>query len=149
VEHVRSAARCADCEVELVELHELEARAEAEELPAAAELSCVRVAPLPWIRALSGGLEQLGIAHRVEPATPEDAPEHQSADAFGDAQLFGLYVEHEQTAAAQELDGGIAAQVLPGEAPSLDEGEEAACPACGTPLEPDSVECPDCGLVLG
>lgn len=146
---MRGAARCADCDVDLVEVHELEAETAGEELPPAAELSCVRVAPLPWIRALSGGLEQQGISHRVEPATPDDAPEHQNADAFGDAQLFGLYVEPAHAAAARELDGGIAAQVLPEEAPPLDEGEEAACPACSSPLEPDSVECPDCGLVLG
>jgi hypothetical protein len=149
IEHVQSANRCADCDVELVWLDELAPEAAPVDLPPASELECVRVAPLPWIRVLSDGLEQEGVAHRVEPATPEDAPEGQSAAVFGDVQLFGLYVEHENIAGARELDSGIAAQVLPDEAPPLDEGEEEACPACSTPLGPNAVECPDCGLVLG
>lgn len=149
VEHVQSASRCADCDVELVWPGDLLPEAELADLPPASELECVRVAPLAWIRVLSEGLEQEGVAHRVEPATPEDAPEGQSAAVFGDAQLFGLYVEDVNTAAARVLDSGIAAQVLPDEAPPLDEGEEETCPACGTSLEVNAVECPDCGLVLG
>lgn len=149
VEHVRSATRCADCDVELVWPGELSAEEEPVDLPPASELACVRVAPLAWIRALSDGLAQRGVAHRVEAATEDDAPEGQSAAVFGDAQLFGLYVEEQSSAEARELDSRIADQVLPGEAPSLEEGEEAACPACSTPLAPDAVECPDCGLVLG
>jgi hypothetical protein len=149
VEHVQSATRCADCDVELVQPEELSAEAPRVDLPPASELEIVRVAPLPWIRALSDGLEQRGIPHRVEPATPEDAPEGQSAAVFGDAQLFGLYIEPPEAAAAREIDGGIAARVLPDEAPPLEEGEDEVCPACSSPLASDAVECPDCGLVLG
>ena len=147
VEHVQSATRCADCDVELVQAGDLQA--EPVDLPAASGLECVRVAPLAWIRALSDALEQRGVAHRVEPATAEDAPEGQGAAVFGDVQLFGLYVDDENATPARELDSRIAAQVLPEQAPSLDEGEEEVCPACSSPLEADAVECPDCGLVLG
>jgi hypothetical protein len=148
-EHVASAIRCADCDVDLVEAGELPADDAPVDLPPASELACVRVAPLPWIRALSDGLAERGVAHRVEAATDGDVPEGQSAAVFGDAQLFGLYVEEHSAAEARELDSGIAHQVLPGEAPSLEEGEETACPACGTALAADAVECADCGLVLG
>jgi hypothetical protein len=64
-------------------------------------------------------------------------------------QLFGLYVQSEHAPPARELDGTIAAQLLPEEAPPLDEGEEEACPACGTALAADAIECPDCGLSFG
>jgi hypothetical protein len=109
----------------------------------------VRVAPIAWIRALSGALQQGGVAHRVEPATAEDAPRGQRADGFGDVQLFGLYVQSEHAPPTRELDGSIAAQLLPEEAPALAEDEEEACPACGTALTSEATECPDCGLQFG
>jgi hypothetical protein len=149
-EYTRVATRCLDCDVDLVDADAL--AAEDEELqafPPASELECVRVAPIHWIRALSGALQQGGVGHRVEPATAEDAPEGQRPDVFGDVQLFGLYVESAHAPPARELDGTIAAQLLPEEAPALDEGEEEACPACGTVLTPDAIECPDCGLSFG
>ena len=93
VEHTRSVTHCADCAVELVTPDAIEAvEAAVAEFPPAAELDCVRVAPLPWIRALSEGLERDGIPHRVEPAREEDAPTGQDAGIFDGAQLFGLYV---------------------------------------------------------
>ena len=122
---------------------------EREAFPPASELECVRVAPIEWIRALSGALQQGGVAHRVEPATAEEAPEGQRPDVFGDAQLFGLYVESAHAPPARELDGTIAARLLPEEAPALAQGEEEACPACGTALTPEAIECPDCGLLFG
>ena len=75
VEHVQQATRCADCDVELVQPEDLPAEDELVDLPPAGELACVRVAPLQWIRALSDGLEQHGVPHRIETARPEDAPE--------------------------------------------------------------------------
>jgi hypothetical protein len=89
------------------------------------------------------------VAHRVEPASADDAPEGQRPDVFGDVQLFGLYVEGERAAPARELDATIAARLLPEEAPALAEDEEEACPACGTALTSDAIECPDCGLQFG
>jgi hypothetical protein len=148
-EYTRIATRCIDCDVDLVEAHALPPVEELEAFPPASELECVRVAPMAWIRALSGALQRGGITHRVEPATSQHAPEGQRPDVFGDVQLFGLYVRSEHVPPARELDGTIAAQLLPEEAPPLDEGEEESCPACGAALTSDAIECPDCGLSFG
>jgi hypothetical protein len=149
-EYMLVAARCADCDVDLVDASALAAEDAAREaFPPASELECVRVAPIGWIRALSEALQERGVAHRVEPASAADAPDGQSPDVFGTAQLFGLYVQSEQVPPARDIDGSIAAQVLPEAAPALDEGEQEACPACGTALATNATECPDCGLVLG
>jgi hypothetical protein len=149
-EYMPVATRCADCDVDLVHGDALVAEQEhLEAFPPASELECVRVAPIAWIHALSEALQQRGVAHRVEPATAEDAPDGQRPDVFGDTQLFGLYVQSEHAPLARDLDGSVAARVLPEEAPNLAEGEEEACPACGTALTPDAVECPDCGLDFG
>ena len=149
-EYTRIATRCLDCDVELVEADALPPESEqAEVFPPASELECVRVAPIDWIRSLSGALQQGGVPHRVEPTSAEDAPEGQRPDVFGEAQLFGLYVEHEQVPPVRELDALIAARLLPEEAPALAEGEEETCPACGTALTPDAIECPECGLSFG
>jgi hypothetical protein len=149
-EYTLIATRCADCDVLLVHADELALEEEEiEAFPPASELECVRVAPIAWIRALSQALQEGGVGHRVEPARVEDAPEGQRPEVFGDVQLFGLYVRGEHASTARELDGSIAAQVLPEEAPALAEGEEEACPACGTALAADVTECPDCGLRLG
>ena len=149
-EHTLSVTHCADCGVELVTPDSIAAaEVEAAEFPPASELDCVRVAPLPWVRVLSDGLEQRGVAHRVEPAREEDAPEGQNAEIFAGAQLFGLYVRANDVVAAREFDETIAAQLLPDEAPTLAEGEEENCPACGSSLAADVVECAECGLMLG
>ncbi len=146
-EYTLVASRCVDCEVDLVHGDELALdEEELEAFPPASDLECVRVAPIAWIRALSEALQQGGVIHRVEPASAADAPEGQRPDVFGDVQLFGLYVRIEHASAARELDDSIAAQVLPEEAPGLEEGEEETCPACGTGLAADAIECPDCGL---
>jgi hypothetical protein len=149
-EHTLSVTHCADCGVELVSPAAIAAvEAEVAEFPPASELDCVRVAPLAWVRALSEGLERGGVAHRVEPAREEDAPDGQEASIFDGAQLFGLYVRNNDAAAARELDKSIAVQLLPDEAPPLAEGEEENCPACGSALAADVVECGECGLRLG
>ena len=149
-EYTLAATRCADCDVYLVDGSEFAVEEEElESFPPASELECVRVAPLPWIRALSEALQQGGVVHRVEPGSADAAPEGQRPEVFGDVQLFGLYVRIEHFPAAREIDVSIAAQVLPEEAPSVEEGEEETCPACGTGLAVDVIECPDCGLRLG
>jgi hypothetical protein len=148
-EYTLMASRCIDCDVDLVDASALPDEEELEAFPPASELECVRVAPLAWIRAFSGALQREGVGHRVEPATAADAPEGQRPDVFGGVQLFALYVRSEHAPPARELDASIAAQLLPEEAPPLAEGEEEACPACGTALTSDAVECPDCGLSFG
>lgn len=150
-EYTPTTERCAECDVALVGAGELpdEPEPEAFEFPEAADLCCVRVAPLPWIRALSNALEEREVPHRVEPATADAAPEGQRPELFGDVDLFGLYVLDDDVAGAGELDALIAQQVLPDEAPDVGEGEAEACPACGAALAHDAVECGDCGLPFG
>jgi len=149
-EYMLVATRCADCDVDLVDAQALAAQdKERKPFPPASELECVRVAPIGWIHALSQALQERGVAHRVEAASAEDAPDDQSPEVFGDARLFGLYVENEHVGPAREIDLSIAAHVLPEEAPPLEEGEAEACPACGAALAANTTECPDCGLVLG
>lgn len=143
-----TAEVCVDCDVALVHAETLAADARAlAEFPPASELECVRVAPFAWMELLAQELQERGVTLRVERARAEDAPDGQNAEIFGDiAQLFGLYVRAEDLALARELDGSIAAQLIPDESPALAEGEEDACPGCGAVLGPDAVECPDCGL---
>ena len=144
-EYTLAVTTCAKCGVALVAPSQLPDEPVAEEMPPASELECVRVAPIPWIQALSGALEELGVAHRVEPATREDAPEGQNAD-FGDASLFGLYVAEAAVAAVRELDAQIEALMVPQEGEALAEGESDQCPACGSEIAADALECSDCGL---
>ena len=150
VEYRPEAEVCADCRVPLVHADAAPAGDELRDFPPAAELECVRVAPVAWMEALAQGLQERGVTLRVERAMAEDAPEGQRADVFGDiAQLFGLYVRGEDLALARELDASIAAQLVPDEAEPLAEGETEACPACGTALPADALECADCGLSFG
>lgn len=148
-EYTLAVTRCAECDVALVAPHAVPEEQAPEALPPVSELACVRVAPLAWMRALSGGLQELGVTHRIEPAQAKDAPPDQRPDVFGGVQLFGLYVRPEDLERAQGLDGQIAAQLLPEEAPALDEGEQETCPACDTPLGEADTECSDCGLQFG
>ena len=87
------------------------------------------------------------MAHRVEPARVADAPEGQQVGNFGDVDLFGLYVREEDAEPVRKLDAVIAIQLLPDEAPHEVEGEEA-CPACGTELQEEIDECPECGIAF-
>ncbi len=149
-EYTRFVTRCTDCDVDLVHAETLpDEEEEIEAFPPASQLECVRVVPIAWIRALSGALQERGLAHRVEPAREGDTPDGQRPGVFGEAQLFGLYVRSECASPARELDGAIAAQLLPEGRRPLEEGEEEACPACGAALAADAIECPDCGLRLG
>jgi hypothetical protein len=149
-EHTRVATHCGDCGTELVSPAEIAAeRVDVAAYPPAAELVCIRVAPVAWIRAFSEELEAREVAHRVEPAGAEDAPDDQQPDVFGNAQLFGLYVKDESAQTARELDLLIAAQLLPEEAPAIVAGESDECPACGAELAADVLTCPDCELQLG
>lgn len=144
------ATRCADCDVELIHRETLAAAMAAQEsFPEVSQLECIRVAPIEWVHGLSGVLEQRGVAHRVEPATAQDAPEGQRPDLFGTARLFGLYVLPDDAGLARELDGEIAGRIMPEEAPELDDGEEETCPACGAALASEATECADCGLAFG
>ena len=141
-EFTLAVTRCAECDVDLVP-----PGSDEDEFPPASELACVRVAPVPWIQALSEALEQREVIHRVEPVAPDDAPD--AARAFGKVELFGLYVDDAGLDLARDLDRQIAAQALPEQqADPLAEDEVETCPACGEPLAADATECPACGLAF-
>lgn len=142
-EFTLAVTRCAECDVDLVA-----PGADPEDFPPASELILVRVAPEPWIEALSEALASRDAPHRVEPLTAEEAPE--AAARFGQAPLFGLYVRASEEEEARAFDASIAAQVDPQrQAEPLAEGESEPCPACGTAVPGDASECPDCGLAFG
>ncbi len=142
--------RCADCDTALVSPDQIPSDDDgaAETFPELSELVYLRVAPLPWIRALSSGLEQAGVAHRVEPGRLADPPEGQRPETFGNVDLFALYVLPADEESARELDDRIALQVLPAEGEDLVEGEDDECPACGSRLSAAATSCSDCGLGL-
>lgn len=136
--------RCTECDVDLVA-----PGTGADDFPPASELTCIRIAAAPWIQALSDGLEEREILHRVESVAAEDAPA-EAVEVFGKAELFGLYVDDSGVEVARSLDGQLVVQALPEQhADLLEEGEVEACPACGESLPPDAVECPECGLAFG
>ncbi len=138
--------RCSECDVDLVAPDS--AMGDPDHFPPASELTCVRVAPAQWIEAVSEGLEQRDIPHRVEPVAPGDIPE--GVEVVGTGELVGLFVADDGLAAAREIDQAIAAQVLPEQhAEPLPQGEAESCPACGEELAADAAECPECGLAFG
>lgn len=143
-EFTLAVERCSECDVDLVPP---DAVAE-DEFPPATELHCVRVAPIAWIEALSEGLEERDVPHRVEPVAADAIPE--GVEAVGTGELVGLFVDDAGLAIAREIDRSIAARVLPAQhADELAEGEVESCPACGEELSADAQECPECGLAFG
>ena len=137
--------RCTECEVDLVPQG-----ADPDDFPSASELTCVRVAPVPWIEALSNALEEQEVLHRVEPVAPGEVPEGTPVAGEGQGSLVGLFVDEDGVGIAREIDGAIAAQVNPEEhAEELAADEVEVCPACGESLAADAAECPECGLTFG
>jgi len=148
-EYTLVAQECADCRVPLVHPEELPEEIEPEALPPISELECVRVGPLPWTRAISQGLEAAEIPHRVEPDTRSEAEGGVDPRSFDGQAVYGTWVRPEDLDRAGEIDRMIFAHVDE----SVREQEPATgdetCPACSSPLAPDALECPDCGLSFG
>jgi len=146
-EYTLAATECADCGVELVTPGALPAEVEPEAFPEVEELVCVRVGPLPWTRALSEGLTQVGLGHRVEPDQRSEAEGGVDSRRFGGEAVYGTWVMPADEATARELDAALFAHLEPDAAGAAD-GDER-CPACDEPLAPDAVECGGCGLSFG
>ena len=145
-EYTRAVARCAHCDVALVPAGSV-VEPPPPEFPAIDRLACVRVGPLPWTRALSQALTELGVEHRVERDVRGEAERGPDPALFGGETLSGVWVRPEQPARAAELDRQLFAALEPDRA-EASEGEES-CPACGDPLAPDALACPGCGLAFG
>lgn len=121
------------------------------ELPPARELHCLRTGD-PWhLRELSEALQEAGIPHRID-RQPE--PEGEGVAAArrsrggGRAAALGLFVRHEDVAAAVQVEhehhltrahGPEAEAHRPGDALE-------ACPACGEALPEGASACGSCGL---
>jgi hypothetical protein len=140
---------CATCAVDLVLPGALadEANEVPEEFPDIADLVCVRVGPLPWTRALSETFTAAGIGHRVERDTRSEAEGGVGEGKFGGEEVYGSWVRPEDREAAGELDGVLFAQFEPDR--EAEASADEACPACGTSLAIDAIECTDCGLTFG
>ncbi len=145
-EYVHTAVQCFHCEVALVHADELApAPGSGSELPAAAELTPIRIAAADWALALSERLVEEGIPHRIEAVA-------EAARGAGrrDAGRYGVYVRPEDAARARALD----AEQLSREIPDIPEdwqdaaAEAEGCPACGAAVAETDTECPDCGLSL-
>ncbi len=146
-EYTLAANECGDCEVALVFPDALPVELAPEAFPDVDQLVCVRVGPMPWTRALSDGLTQAGIAHRVEPDQRSEAEGGVDPRRFGGETVFGTWVLPDDEEVARSLDAALFAHFEPDAAEEADGSE--ACPACEEPLATDAVECPGCGLSLG
>ena len=131
----------------LVTPHSLPPEPEPEDFPEVSALECVRVGPLPWTRAISDALTQVGMAHRVEPDTRSVEEGGIDPKRFGGETLYGTWVLPADLEAARVIDREIFA-LFEAEAAPISSGGEA-CPACDTPLTGDALECSSCGLVFG
>ena len=146
-EYTLAATECAECGLALVDPGALPAEDAADAFPGVEDLVCVRVGPLPWTRALSEGLGQAGIAHRVEADARGEEAGGVDPRRFGGESVFGTWVLPEDEGAARELDAALFAHLEP-ESAGAAVGDET-CPACEEPLAPDATECAGCGLSFG
>jgi len=146
-EYALTAAVCADCGVDLVSPDAMPAPAPAEPFPDVSELECVRLGPLPWTRALSEALSEVGIEHRVERDTR--TPEEGGIDPrrFGSEAIYGTWVRDGDLAGAAEIDRRLFGHLQP-DAAGPSTGTEQ-CPACEEPIPEEALECPGCGLAFG
>ena len=147
-EYTLVPSECVDCKVPLVFPDELEIPTAPAEFPPTAELECVRVGPPPWTRALSAGLEEVEIRHRVEPDTRSEADGGIARGKFDGVDVFGTWVLPNTLEQAMAIDTAVFAHIR-GEAAeeaAPDATADEVCPACENPLQIDALECPDCGL---
>jgi hypothetical protein len=115
------------------------------ELPASDALVQVRVENPVWIRALAERLAQEGIPSRVELLDSDSS----TARRHGAPCI--LRVRPEDAERARQLDAALLRAQLPDlpEDASTEWREAEGCPACGTALDPEAAECPECGLSFG
>jgi rRNA maturation protein Nop10 len=143
-EFTLATSACGVCGVTLVFPGDLEPEAVPEEFPPVDQLSCVRVGPLPWTRALSDTLTEAGIAHRVERDTRSLEDGGAGSERFGGQEVYGTWVRPDEHALASEVDAALFAHFEPDA--QAEAAEDDLCPACGDRLPADAVECPGCGL---
>jgi hypothetical protein len=147
-EYVQAAEICADCGVPLGSEGPPADDEPAFELPPAEELVPVRNAEVPWIEGLAHALAEAGIPCRVElPRSEDDSVQSRGLGAL----RCTLFVRPEDAQQAARVDAAFARTQVPDlTADDAGEwGESDTCPGCGTTLDTDAVECPECGLAFG
>jgi hypothetical protein len=150
-EYLATAIECVECRVALVHPEQL-ASAEAQDLPPASELTCIRAASMAWTRALSERLSEAGIPHRIEAVRGDDDDDDSVKSRPNFRLPCGVYVRPGDARAAAEID----ATFMRSQIPDLPDGHEISggshdvesCPACGERVSLDTRECPGCGLAL-
>ncbi len=144
-EYLATVERCPDCDVALVPAGEVPPEDEEDGLPPVDQLERIRVENPVWIDTLAARLAEQGIASRVALLDCE-APVARRHGA-----PCALYVRPEDAEAARRIDEALLRQQLPDLPEGTDTGwhEAESCPACGTALDPEATECPDCGLGFG
>lgn len=147
-EYLANVTECADCGVALVPPDQLPEEVAPDELPPASEMVALRIATIPFIRALSEMLQAAGISHRVDSAPgPSDEGDgrtrarRQSHDVG-----VAVFVLPEDAEAALAVDAEFLAQQIPDQQADGEAADDESCPACGDPVALDAPECPGCGL---
>jgi hypothetical protein len=146
-EYTLAARVCAECGVALVAPGAVPEPAEPEGFPEIDALSCVRVGPLPWTRALSEALSARDIEHRIERDTRPVEEGGAAPGRFGGEIVYGTWVRPADAEGAAEVDRLLFGHLEPDTA--ADSQGDDRCPACQEPLAADALECPACGLAFG
>lgn len=147
-EYSREAQVCADCGGKLIFPRDYDKRFEV--LPEEEERVLVREAPFGYLKELVEHMTKKGIPADIR--FHAQVPETCSARRCAPRPIFGLYVTKTDETAAKEIDRAHWLQGAPEHASSFEYTEQelqGVCPACSSPIPEKSVECPECGLVVG
>lgn len=135
--------KCADCGTSLLSPEELK-RAEEDKRrlqeKSLEDMVVVRQGDLQWMDELCNVLLDSGISStvHVDPGC--------SKGCCGDT--CRLVVSSQDAERAQERIEEYFREMHPELRESHELARQGNCPACGTPVAADAVECPDCGLIL-
>jgi hypothetical protein len=122
------------------------ARAPAEELPPARELTCLQKGDPYALHEIAERLQQEGVSCRIDVHPPGESIRLAGRRGSGVATTFGLYVRPADLARAAVVREQHVRESVPDAADVEAGGELAACPACGEPLADDATACAACGL---
>lgn len=148
-EFVHQMTTCSDCGVALVaEEPAPESEDPSGVLRSAEGLQLLRAAELAWAQALAERLGAAGIGHRVELLDPAGRARGEGRARPGWQLRYGVFVRPEDVARAAAIDAALLRSQIP-DLPEGAAGENAEgelCPACGSPVDADALECGECGL---
>jgi hypothetical protein len=125
---------------------ETAARAPAEELPPASELTCLRRGDPYALHEIAERLQQEGISCRIDVYPPGESIRLGARRGAGVATTFGLYVRPADAARAGAVRDQLVRESAPDAAGAGAGVDLSACPACGEPLADAATACAACGL---